>query len=61
MIPTNVGYRAILETYNYFGTALYIFLTNIKMISMKTAPLAVRVINHDKTKLDGKSILYYLL
>ena len=56
-----VGYHAILETYNCFGTALYTFLTDIKTISMKTAHLAARTINHDKTKLGGRSILYYLL
>ena len=56
LVPTNenyAGYHSIYETYTWFGTALYTLLTDIKMISSKTAPLTARIINHDKTTLDG--------
>ena len=64
LIPNNVhyvGYHAIYNTYNWFGTALYASLTDMKMINPKLAPLASRVIVTDKTETDGWSLLYLLL
>ena len=51
----------IFQTYTWYGTALYTFLTDTKMISGKTAPLAARAIHYDKTSIDGWDILYHFL
>ena len=51
----------LFETYTLYSTALYAFLNDTKMISGTTPPLAERVINHDKTKLDGWETFFHLL
>lgn len=61
LIPQNeyyIGYHSIVNTYNWFSTALYVGLTDKKMISTRLAPLASRVIITDKTETDGWSLLY---
>ena len=64
LVPHNeyyIGYHSIVNTYNWFSTALYTGLTDMKMISPRMCPLASRVITTDKTATDGWMLLYFLL
>ena len=64
LVPHNeyyLGYYSILNTYNWFSTALYTGLTDTKMISSKLAPNANRVITTERNETDGWTLLYTLL
>ncbi len=64
LVPHNeyyLGYHSILNTYNWFGTALYTGLTDSKMISPKLAPNATRVITTERHETDDWNLLYTLL
>ena len=64
LVPKNeyyLGFHAILNTYNWYGSALYAGLTDSNTISPRVAPLAHRAIQIDKTETDGWQLLYLLL
>ena len=64
LVPDNefyMGYHSIINTYNWFGTALYTGLTDTKVIPPKLAPLAHRVITTERYETDGWNLLYKLL
>ena len=64
LVPGNeyyIGYYNILNTYNWYASALYAGLKDPKTIPPKQAPLAARVIQMDKSETDGWNILYLLL
>lgn len=50
-----------MNTYNWYGSALYAGLADTNTISPKQAPLAYRVIQMDRTDTDGWNLLYHLL
>ena len=64
LVPENeyyIGYYSIVTTYNWFSTAIYAGLTDSKMISPKSCPLASRILTTETTETDGWTLLYTLL